>query len=345
MAEVQLFCTHGNIDNIEFLGTAQGIKTGESKVNDYDPSRKKFGIEDMVYQYWTQGTKLVTYMTCNGGGTNGIASNNSIVYHSVDVGGVDVCVGFKKEISYSDGAVGWSRNYNMHLADGYGVADSMDYANSFSYNDNRVHSTYLVYNSSVTTQNMKIGRYAETSNYTENDSIKMDYIQKQMDKRNILKESKNIECNTNNDKEIYNLISLCTENTINENNYKISRNTSTISDANTGKTEETEYIDVRLYIGDFYTNAAYNVVAKKGKVIAIYDNNIDIKKQNEELKKIEEYKITEEMRNNINEKDETIKYFYDIENDKKYYEVTYRDEIIGEDGMTSIAVDTKKYEI
>ena len=44
------------------------------------------------------------------------------------------------------------------------------------------------------------------------------------------------------------------------------------------------YYDYKLKIGDYITDAAYTVVVENNKIKEIYDNNIDIKKQEELLK-------------------------------------------------------------
>lgn len=273
-----------------------------------------FSTNDQANSYWSTNTKLVTYIACNTGGENGIADNNSLVHQTVAVGSVDVCVGFKKIISFSQGGEEWARNYNMYLASGYGVEDAMNYANSINYGNNNVHSTYLVYNSATTTPNMKIGKYANT--FSDIDSIEKDYLEEKIDG-------------------------------FNRENYVVSKETSEIYDINTNNVEKTEHIDVRFKINDFYTNAGYNIKVKNNRIEAIYDNNIDIDKQKNALMKKEEFLVDniEEVLNKKREVNNDIKYFYDIENDKKYLEILVKEEISDSFGGTDIAVDTLRYEI
>ncbi len=356
-AEVQLFCTHGSIDSIRFKGTASGIKTGNSTIE--GSGKEMIGINDLASKSWAPNTKLVTYIACETGGQNDIASSNSLVYQTVSEGGVNVCVGFKRIIYYSS-AVEWSRNYNMHLADGYGVGDSVDYANSFNYSNNSVHSTYLVYNSSLTTPNMKIGRFAN-SNYSEMQDLKKSYLDVELDKRDLLTSNTiNTKYDIKNDEDIYNILENLDKD-FNRTNYEILRETSEIHDVKTDNIEKKEYINVRFKVGDFYTNAGYNIKAEDNKIVSIYDNNINKEKQKSAILKEEEFFINknEILQKTINttEKDINLeqkvnaqelletKYFYDIENDKKYIEYIVTSETSDFFGGSDLMADVIKYEI
>ena len=99
------------------------------------------------------------------------------------------------------------------------------------------------------------------------------------------------------------------------------------------------------------------------KIIAIYDNNIDIEKQkvaleNKEMFQMELSKTTlSNLKNsavtktlnayenkNIIIEEPFIRYYYDIENSKKYVEISVTSQI-SDDVGTAKAVDTVRYEI
>lgn len=120
-------------------------------------------------------------------------------------------------------------------------------------------------------------------------------------------------------------------------NYEIvkSKGITTVNVVNNIESECAKYIDLYFKIGDFYTNAGYTIKLKDGIVEAIYDNNININKQQQLLKSriyfncklednmINKYKeksifdLKEKYKDsNIKINNQTHKYYYDIENEK-----------------------------
>lgn len=165
-----------------------------------------------------------------------------------------------------------------------------------------------------------------------------------------------------------NIISLLKSKDVNfnENNYELTRRIGGSTDVGTGKTVETKYIDVKLKIGDFITNAGYTIKTKDGKIEKIYDNNIDKNTQELALNNANEFliknnvsqsKISELEKRAVNKvvstySDNTIvdnyvsdiRYFYDIETGKKYILMSVRSEN-HKDGSVGYAYDTVKYEL
>lgn len=355
MAEVQFFATHGSLDSIRFVSPT-GIVTGESIKSG---GKELIGVSDVGAQCWANNTKLVTYMACNTGGLYGIANNTSLVHNTVALGGVDVSLGFKKEISYSLGAYDWARRYNTALACGYGVQSAADYADSFTYEDNRVKSWYLVYNSETSSPDIKIGTYATS----ELISIEESYQELKLDRKNILENQISLMTSFTDEKTTMTNVLKNIDNNFNADNYEITKEVANIEDCKNGTTKTIEYIDAILKIGDFYTKAGYTMKIEDNKIIAIYDNNIDIEKQkvaleNKEMFQMELSKTTlSNLKNsavtktlnayenkNIIIEEPFIRYYYDIENNKKYVEISVTSQI-SDDVGTAKAVDTVRYEI
>ena len=153
----------------------------------------------------------------------------------------------------------------------------------------------------------------------------------------------------------------------NINDYEVrERDGGIITNIQTGEVKYApKYIDYQLKIGDFYTEAGYTVEIVNNEVIAIYDNNIDLERQNLALKNIEEFKNNNEniklqleneainglriknreMENVItSEKIDNSIYFYDIKENKKYLMVNVESKI-SNNGYDSYAVETIKYEL
>ena len=114
-----------------------------------------------------------------------------------------------------------------------------------------------------------------------------------------------------------------------------SKGITTVNVVNNIESECEKYIDLYFKIGDFYINAGYTIKLKNGIVEAIYDNNININKQQQLLKSriyfncklednmINKYKeksifdLKEKYKDsNIKINNQTHKYYYDIENEK-----------------------------
>ncbi len=148
------------------------------------------------------------------------------------------------------------------------------------------------------------------------------------------------------------------------NNYVIDKNTSYCYDINTNlPTEENVYYDYKLKIGDYITNAGYTVKLENGIITEIYDNNIDLKKQEELLKENDLFKaniseqelatyklnlnasIATKYDNKINISENDNTFYYDIENDKKYVVISCNSEIKIDDTTAGKYDDAVMYEI
>lgn len=344
-SEVQLYSTHGSIDSITYTS-----KTGICITTKNSGGAEYIGV-DALRNGWKSNCKFVMYMACNTGGKDGNASTDSLVFHTVS-DAAPACIGLTKTVSYSRGLEPWSKNFNERLSNGYGVYDSLIYANQFDYSDSKVKYWHMSYNGDITTPNLKIGKYAGQEINSIDTSIGKE-------RKNILK---NDIYNLYSEEQIINEIKKY-DNNFDSKNYIMQESKSVITETN-NKGEVVSTINLRnisytLKIGDFITNAAYVVSIIDDKLIGIYDNNIDIDKQSELLKKTDSYKIdlsTEKINNymkdseknvnakynlkNANSVEDNIKYFYDIKTDKKYIEIDVESEINGD-----IAIDTIEYEI
>lgn len=343
-SEIQLYSTHGSIDSVTFTSNT-GICTSHKTVGNIE----YVGLNTLK-SGWESNCKFVMYMACNTGGISGNASTESLCYLSTTDGAVPASFGFKKTVSYSRGLEPWAENFNKRLAKGYGVKSSLDYANMFLYLDEDVKSWHYVYNSSKIEENFKLGTY-----YGKQEIIPIDttMIEK---KKNILNN------NIFTKEEIVDEIKKYDEN-FDLKNYEIKENKSTISEINndgeTINTTEIKNISYILKVGDFITDAGYVVSIIEDKIVGIYDNNIDLDKQNKILKNLDNYKvnlseekISKYMRKsenvinsrynlqNSSSNEDNIKYFYDIEIDKKYIVIEVESEINGDK-----AIDIIEYEI
>lgn len=357
-AEVQLYATHGSIDSISFKNGV-AIKTGNSMTVG---SLEYIGL-NTVTSGLTSNTILVTYIACNTGGENGEASTDSIAYQTV-TSGANISIGFKDDISYTS-AEPWAERYNSKLSQGKGVEDSARYATSFIYADSNIHSWNLVYNPNVCTTNMKIGNA-----YTTNELISIANQNVEDDVRNILNENANVKRKIEKlDKNSIETILENENNFLNDENYEIETKNVDIVSIRDNTRSKIEYITYRFKIGDFYTNAGYVAELKDDVLIGIYDNNIDIQKQinavnnkNDFYVNISETEINnfkkdakisilnkhseEENLVNINEENNAVKYYYDIQQDKKYIEIEVKSEITKlNDNTKDVAIDKVRYEI
>ena len=147
-------------------------------------------------------------------------------------------------------------------------------------------------------------------------------------------------------------------------NYIIEKNTSYCYDINTNlPTEENVYYNYKLKIGDYITDAGYTVKTTNGVISEIYDNNIDLEKQEQLLKKSYEFnanldnKSLSTYKANLNKKvtfkyDNTVEvignesiFYYDIENDKKYVVASCESEIKIDEQGSGKSIDSIMYEI
>lgn len=379
-ATVQFFVGHGSTQFITFEDS--GIVLGSDLTTDISIKGNQT-LEDVQFVgtesvHWDADTILVTYSCCDGAGTNGVIADRSLVRATCEEG-ADVTVGFTNTVHpmYMDD---WTDRYNQQLGAGVGVYDATRYANSFSYllgneKDNVVFAQI--------DPNLKIGKYGNSSKNSLNPRIetfndikqsKANYIKiqdvtasnvnlakdKSMDERNILSDnSQNLVASTYNiDHAIKNVY-----NNFNKENYIIEKHTSSAINVNTNEViHQSTYYDYKLKIGDFLTDAAFTVLVEDNKIEAIYDNNVDIEKQEELLKNSANMKISvddvtlsdidNKAIKNIEEKyndkvsitDKDYTYYYDIENDKKYIIGSYETEL-QIDNNVATAIDNYKYEI
>lgn len=340
-AQVQFFATHGNVDNILFRNS--GIRVGSTKTYG---QLEYIGTNDV--SLWENNTYLVTYAGCNTAGNGGL-DENSITYVTA-VKGAEAVVGFK-DIIYTSSLENWADRYNKKLAAGNGVLDAVEYANKFIYVYDSVKDCHIVHHGNA---NVKIGSY-HSNNSISDEPMNID------NPETILSSVNNIKATDTN---IISAIKQKNQN-FNENDYEITKRTCGNTNVLTEETVETEYIDFQLKIGDFYTNAGYTVKVNNGIIDEIYDNNVDIDKQEIAINNKEEYiinntvdfnidnikdkainQIKDKYSSDINIKNEisNVKYYYDIKNNKKYILLSVRSEN-HKDGSVGIAYDTVKYEI
>lgn len=336
-ADVQFFSTHGNLDFINFkkcgiqVGNSNSIYIGTNSIN------------------WNDDTILVTYSSCNSAGKEGNSSTDSISYKTAEKG-ANVVVGFRNTID-SGSATNWAKRYNNRLAQGYGVLDSVNHANSYIYLYPNVKQTQVWHHGDA---NMKIGKYRAMNNNMN-------------DKRNILSRDEFKEKNIIVDNSLESIFSCISQYypKFDINNYNIIKQNETIaSNIDSRKiTEKISYIDFQLRIGDFVTEAGYTIEIQNGNIKAIYDNNINIEKQEALLNKSSEFTIKterialEEMKKDaidkvsknqglqLLEKDIDMKYFYDIQTDKKYIVYSIPSILNTKNGKQGILYHNVKYEI
>lgn len=349
MAEVQLFATHGSYDKISFTNPdAFGIKTGNTAnlPTTSGGYLTQLGIDDVCSNCWTNNTKLVTYIACSSAGLNGTFKYDSITYETVSNGGVEVCVGFTRDIFYSD-AIIWSRNYNMYMASGYGVNEAMNYANSLGnlYGDTSIQSAVEVYN---TEWNLKLGNYA-TSSAPEivQESIATDIISNSLERRNILDNINDTylaNTNLDSDDEVAELLEEYNNNLLNY-DYEITHQSSQRISTENNQIENTDYINITYKIGDFLTNAGYVIQINDGNIEAIYENNIDklmnatteavtIMQNTNNYNVIINNNIDQILQNEISDyekieiqEENPYYYYYNLETNKKYIVINYISEL------------------
>lgn len=345
-AEVQFFATHGNVDNVTF--NKSGIRVGtEATYGELE----YIGTNNI--STWANNTILVTYAGCYTAGDTNL-DTNSITYVTA-VKGAEATLGFKDEI-FPSSLENWADRYNTKLANGYGVLDAADYASSFIYVYDSVKDYHVVHHGDA---NVKIGNY-HTSTASLNTANSLEELSRNI---TLSKGEKNLVATDNN------IVSLLKskDNSFNENNYEIVRRTGGSTNVNTGNTAEIEYIDVKLKIGDFITNAGYTIKVDNEKITKVFDNNIDkeaqeiaLKNKNEflikdniSISKLEELekKAVKEVNNTskneniiVENKVSDTRYFYDIETGKKYVYMSVRTEN-HKDGSVGYAYDTVKYEL
>ncbi len=344
-AEVQFFSSHGNVDNITFARS--GIRVGNEATYG---NLEYIGTNNV--NLWENNTILVTYAGCYTAG-NLAFDSNSITYVTA-LEGAEITYGFKNEI-FPDSLENWARRYNNKLADGYGVQEAAEYANSFIYVHDTVKEGHIVHHGNT---NVKIGNYHNTK------SSLLNNITNNTERINTLSIS-----NKNLDSSNENIVAVLKDSNkkFNVEDYEISRRTMGSTNVNTGETDEIEYIDVKLKVGDFVTNAGYTIKAVDGKIEKVFDNNINIEVQDSALKNKNEFKVAnfakaediselknkaiDEVKNTylntdtiVEDEVSDVTYYFDIETGKKYVMISVRSEN-HKDGSVGYAYDTVKYEL
>ena len=341
-ADVQCFLCHGNPDCV--VTAVSGIVAGSDRTYN---GRECIGTDSV---HWDADTILVVYGSCQAMGNDGVISENSVGYKT-GVRGARVVVGWRSSIEISS-VEEWTINYNNRLADGYTVLEAMDYANSFTYLDSRANENSTTIHHSCL--HMKIGKYrnAVQGEVRPEDNLLLKSTQKSRSNEAIT------ELN-----QVYDIIRE-TYPQFNENNYEISSGDSLSLDINTGEEIKTDYVNLKLKLGEFETNSGFTIKLNNGTVEAIYDNTIDFDTESslaktrmttnygeynyEELKNDAIQKVLSAYKNNVSidsSKDVTSKYFYDIETGKKYLVFSIRSTIGDNAEECAEAYDTVRYEI
>ncbi len=352
VGKVQLFCTHGSVDSISYKSYT-GITTLETHM---EGSYEMIGVPDVARSMWKNNTALVTYIACNTAGENGEYSYDSLACKTVSDGGVRLSLGFTTEVPYGVSEK-WSERYHSKLKQGAGVWDSMDYANSDPYfaiwavMDKRDIRKCCLFKDEFTDENLVINKYINSELNSISDTYSIDLRKDE----NILKSK--IAIKENADDAIAEYLSKYDSN-FNIKDYEIGR--SSCCTVSIDKEEkQIDYIYLGFKLGDFYTNKGYVAKVENGNVIAIYDNMKDSIKNNDILLDREKFYVSNnsinlmKMKENILSQsklenvsiEEDVKYYYDIENDKKYVIIPVRSEVDDGNGGKDLLVDTVTYEI
>lgn len=341
LSKVVFISCHGNWNHIQFKN--QGFGLGKENVN---PVTKVnfIGLEDISRNNWKSNVKLISYIACYSAANSqeNKKPEDSLTYKTAERG-AEIALGFTNEINSFE-AIDWTKKYNEKLRDGYTVIDAARYASSGTYIHGGIKDYYVVYRSD---SDLKI---TYTNTRANNSQINTIPIEKN------LKDIQNID-NTVSEiiKKQYSEFDL--------KNYEIKKHNAVIENISNNSKDEIEYIDYILKIGDFITDAGYTVEITNGKISALYDNNIDLKKQIEEINNVERFKVDNlEIKNklkdeaniqikekysdnqNVNIDDNELIYYYDIKEDKKYLIVNVRTSMEN-NGQKSYALDSVKYEI
>lgn len=341
LSKVVFISCHGNWDHIQFKN--QGFSLGKENIDSV--TKVNFiGLEDISINNWKSNVKLISYIACYSAANSKVNKKpeESLTYKTAERG-AEIALGFTNEINSFE-AIDWTKKYNEKLRDGYTVIDAARYASSGIYIHGGIKDYYVVYRSD---SDLKI-TYKNTK--ANNNQINTIPIEKN------LKNTQNLD-NTVSEiiKKQYSDFDL--------KNYEIKKHNAVIENISNNSKDKIEYIDYILKIGDFITDAGYTIEIKNGEISALYDNNIDFKKQIEEINNVERFKVDNlEIKNklkdeaniqikekysdnqNVNIDDNELIYYYDIREDKKYLIVNVRTSIEN-NGQKSYALDSVKYEI
>ena len=357
-ATVQFYYGHGGL-NFIVLSPEAGIIKGRSIISDVTIDGKKNQYEDVQFigtntVNWNADINLVSYLSCESAGENSVANADSISGMTC-ANGATVVVGYSSKVHLVS-LENWTDRYNEKLGEGYGVLDAVNYANSFNYLFNDVKNIIVWHHGDP---NMKIGKYSSSSknsiDFKDNNPERDDRLVYNFDTMNNTKISSK--------SDIESKLSEIYEN-FDSDNYIIEKNTSYCYDINTNlPTEENVYYNYKLKIGDYITDAGYTVKTTNGVISEIYDNNIDLEKQEQLLKKSYQFnanldnKSLSTYKANLNKKvtfkyDNTVEvignesiFYYDIENDKKYVVASCESEIKIDEQGSGKSIDSIMYEI
>lgn len=394
-ASVQFFMGHASTQHINFKYS--GIIGGIDRVIDITEKGKvKYENVEFIGTnniHWDADTILVTYAGCNTAGTNGIATQDTpSITRTTVLEGATGALGFKDTVNVFSLQT-WCDRYNQKLGEGYAVNEAQDYANSFSYISGATSNVYFY----TGNKELRIGKYGNNPkniisnrnninlSYKEaknNEEIflpsrlDLSYLEnnnneKSMDERNILSKTKtklsqeklSLEYSKGNLSKIIKNVNP----NFNEKNYQVEKVTSETINAVTNEvTDSNVYYNYNLKIGDFVTDAAYTVkVNKENQITAIYDNNIDLEKQEKLLEHEEDFianisnkklqilnekaklAVSEKYDNKIEHQNQKRIYYYDINTNKKYILIDCKNELIldGKQDNPCISVDRVMYEI
>lgn len=265
--------------------------------------------------------------TCKSGG-RGTASQDSIAYKVCNEG-AQMVVGWYSDFSTKSGP-SWLNNYHDSLSKGATVSEAIDYASGKIYLYNDVKNTHLIYYDAISAlSNEEISQITNNTNASKKEPSEINVLS--LAESNVLDVS-NVET-----------VLKKYDSNFDENNYeKIVSEGMYITEVTSGETRKGDsYVDYILKKGDFLTNSGYSVVLNENnKIKAIKDNTIKSEKaKSEEKTAISNnselnFKVSQEEKDyylnkakkeaDMNDKieSEEIKFYYDLENDKKYAYVT-----------------------
>ena len=361
-ATVQYFYGHGSVNKI-LISPSTGIINGADSTQpvSVDNNTTRFENVQLIGTdniNWDIDTDLVSYLACNTAGTNNTVSSDSLA-RSTCYRGATVVFGYTSEV-HTVSLGNWSDRYNEKLGQGYGVSDALKYANSFNYLFNDVKNGTLWHHGD---SNIKIGKYSSSSknNISEengmlnNDNLINDRLVYSSNGINSIKVSSK--------SDIESILSEIYEN-FDSSNYIVEKNISYCYDINTNQpTEENIYYEYKLKIGDDTTDAGYTVELENGVISEIYDNNINLKKQEELLEKSYVFnaniskesiltykadlnkKIAAKYDNKIEVTGNESILYYDIANNKKYIVISCESETEINGKKEGKSIDSIMYEI
>lgn len=305
-SKVQLYCCHGNTGLLEFPNG--GICLGPTFTS--SNGKEFYSIDNVDFS----GAKLITLAACRTAGAE--SSSSSSIASQLVTKGAQMTIGWYGEVnpfSLPD----WLDNFHKELDNGYDPLVAVNKANGEYYFNGNVRNTLFSYRSIST---LSEGNTIEISEAQKN-ILKSDIKEKLSEEQIELKIKEN---NLSFDTNSY-------EKTYSEGVYTFNAETNEMKHINS-------YLDYTLKIGDYLTNSGYTVVINNdGTVEQIIDNTIKSANQlnkmsiSEKNYRVEEkdamYYISQAKQNITNQSDiinEEIKFYYDLETNKKTAVVTLK---------------------